>query len=957
MNLHSFIKNCCKLSAKRCFAITFIMMIAFCNAFGQTALEKGFANPPLAARTRAYWWWLNGNVTKEALTKDLEWMKKIGMGGSLIFDAGEPAGPVPVGPMFGSPEWRDLFKHAIKEADRLGLELTLSAQSGWNLGGPTVTADEASKHITWSETSITGPLKYKKALEIPKSRDHYYRDSYLLAYKLKDTTKTNRPAITKLESKLLFKELGWSGGDGSQLLQDTIAVPGEEDVLAKDVIDISDKLSADGILNWDVPDGFWKVVRFGYTNSGGKVSTSSGNWKGYVVDYLDSTALKTYWDKVIEPLIDDVGPLAGKSFKGFETDSWEGGGVNWTLKFPEEFRKRRGYDIRPFLLVVSGKIVDSREVSNRFLNDFRKTIGDCFADNHYGVFARLAHKHNMIIHCEASGPHLGPFDGLKNLGRTDAPMGEFWVKSPHRPTEDSRFFMKCAGSAAHTYGKTIACGEGFTSIGPHWNDILWSSQKPTFDHEACAGLNLTYIHAFTCSPKEMGIPGQEYFAGTHFDPQLTWANQAGAFVGYLNRCQFLLQQGLFVADVCYYYGDQVPNVPGRKHSDPARVMPGYDYDHVSEEVLLTRMSVKNGRIVLPDGMSYSLMVLPNFKILSLPALKKIKELVDAGAKVAGPKPMRSSTLQNFPFCEEEFKRIADDLWDNGEISDKPAREVLASLKVSPDLETIGDTIPDFLHRRAGDSDIYFLSNPTSHPIQVTATFRINGKQPELWNPVNGDIRLLRQFRQSNGRTSVPLEFAAFGSAFVVFRHKGLATVDAQPNFFQPSTLQELTNPWTVKFDSVWGGPAKPVIFTKLEDWTKRSEEGIKYYSGTATYSTTFAFNKDKSQKDAQILLDLGLVKEIAEVRLNGKKIGVLWCPPWNMDITKALKNGENALEIDVVNLWPNRLIGDGKLPIEKRFAKTNVGAYYTKPLKGPDHVLLESGLLGPVRLIFQQLIK
>ncbi len=957
MILFSIIKKCCKQSAKGCLAFIFILMVTFSSTIGQTNLEKGFANPPLSARTRAYWWWLNGNVTKEAITKDLEWMKKTGMGGSLIFDAGEPAGPVPVGPMFGSKEWRELFKHAIKEADRLGLELTLSAQSGWNLGGPTVTADEASKHITWSETRITGPIKFKKALSIPKNRDDYYRDSYLLAYKLKDTIKTKRPAISKLESKLLFKELGMNGGDGSQLLLDTIATPGEEDVLSKDVIDISDKLLADGTLDWDVPQGLWQVVRFGYTNSGSKVSTSSGNWKGYVVDYLDSTALKTYWNKVIEPLIDDVGPLAGKSFKGFETDSWEGGGVNWTLKFPEEFKKRRGYDIRPYLLTVTGLIVDNREVSNRFLADFRKTIGDCFADNHYGVLAKLAHQHNMIIHCEASGPHLGPFDGLKNLGRTDAPMGEFWVKSPHRPTEDSRFFMKCAGSAAHTYGKPIACGEGFTSIGPHWNDILWSSQKPTFDHEACAGLNLTYIHAFTCSPKEMGIPGQEYFAGTHFDPQLTWANQAMAFVGYLNRCQYMLQQGLFVADVCYYYGDHVPNVPTRKHSDPARVMPGYDYDHISEEVLLTRMSVRNGRIALPDGMSYSLMVLPKFKILSLPALKKIKELVDAGAKVTGPKPLRTSTLQNFPLCEVEFKEIADELWNDGKIIDKPAREVLASMQISPDLETVGDTVPDFIHRRTGDSDIYFLSNPTSHPVKVTATFRINGKQPELWNPVNGDIRLLRQFNQTNGRTSVPLEFSAFGSAFVVFRKNAKVSGEEGLNFPQLNTLQELTKPWTVKFDSAWGGPAKPVIFAKLEDWTKRSEEGIKYYSGTATYRTTFAFKKEKKQKAGHIFLDLGVVKEIAEVRLNGKKIGVLWCPPWNLDITKAIKKGENELEIDVVNLWPNRLIGDGKLPVEKRYAKTNVAVYYTKPLKGPDHVLLESGLMGPVRLIFQQLIK
>jgi hypothetical protein len=354
--------------------------------------------------------------------------------------------------------------------------------------------------------------------------------------------------------------------------------------------------------------------------------------------------------------------------------------------------------------------------------------------------------------------------------------------------------------------------------------------------------------------------------------------------------------------------------------------------------------------VLPDGMSYSLLVLPDFKILSLPALKKIRELVAAGAKVAGVKPQRTSTLQNYPECEDEFNRIAGELWDRGKISDKPAREILESMQIAPDMESDGDTIPDYLHRRIGNTDIYFISNPTAHPIKVKATFRINGKQPELWDPVTGNIRILPQFNQSGGRTSVPLEFVAYGSAFVVFRNKSTVVDEVKSNFPQLNILQELTNPWIVKFDSAWGGPAKPVTFTKLEDWTKHAEEGIKYYSGTATYHTTFSFKTVENQKTAHIYLDLGVVKEIAEVRLNGRSLGVLWCPPWNLEITDALKNGDNTLEIDVVNLWPNRLIGDGKLPLEKRFAKTNVAVYYSKPQKGPDHELLQSGLLGPVTI-------
>ena len=320
---------------------------------------------------------------------------------------------------------------------------------------------------------------------------------------------------------------------------------------------------------------------------------------------------------------------------------------------PEEFRKRRGYDLAPFLPVFAWRVVESREASNRFLYDLRKTVGELMAENHYAPMAKLAARRGLMIHCEAGGPHPGPFDALRNWGRCDWPMGEFWVQSPHRPTEDSRFFMKGPASAAHIYGKPIACGEGFTSVGPHWRDTLWSSQKPTFDHEACAGLNLTFWHAFTCSPESMGVPGQEYFAGTHFNPQITWANQAHAFIAYLNRCQFLLQQGRFVADVCYYYGDHVPNVPGRKQTDPAKVLPTYDYDYLNEEMLL-QMTVKDGRLVLPCGMSYRLLVLPDLKVISLEVLKKVQELVQAGGAVAGPRPERHPSFSGGAAADQGF---------------------------------------------------------------------------------------------------------------------------------------------------------------------------------------------------------------------------------------------------------------------------------------------------------------
>jgi hypothetical protein len=494
-------------------------------------------------------------------------------------------------------------------------------------------------------------------------------------------TGRGRAPIRDLQQKAAFHELGGSATDCAPLLEDVPATPGEEDVAAADVLDLTDKFT-DGKLNWDVPAGNWQVLRFGYTLNGARVSTASGEWRGMVLDYLDADAFRGYWQQMIAPLLADAGPLAGKTLKNFQSDSWELGGVNWTKIFAAEFAKRRGYAIQPWLPVIAGRIVSSRGESNKFLNDFRRTIADLVHDNHYALMAEYAQKVGMGIQPESGGPHCACLDGLQNFGLNSMPMSEFWVPSPHRPADEQRFFVKQASSAAHIYGKQIACAEGFTSIGPQWNDLLWCSQKPSFDHEACAGLNLVFWHAFTCSPPEMGLPGQEYFAGTHFNPQITWAKQAHAFISYLYRSQFLLQRGRFVGDVCFYYGDHVPNFVRLKKDDPAKVLPEYDYDVCNEEVLLTRMSVKDGRLVLPDGMSYRVLALPSVKTMSLAAARKIRELVLAGAVVIGPKPERTTGRQG----DAELKQIADELWDSGRIKPVSAKAALAALSVKPDVE-------------------------------------------------------------------------------------------------------------------------------------------------------------------------------------------------------------------------------------------------------------------------------
>ena len=890
-------------------------------------LEQGFARPPISTRLRAYWWWLNGNVTKDSITKDLQWMKAIGMGGGLVFDAGGATqgghAPVPAGPLYGSPAWRELFKHALREGDRLGLEIGLNLQSGWNLGGPMVTPDKAAKVIAWSQFQVQSPKTLSVVLPKPKARENFYRDSFVLAYRLKpgaSTTESHlhtRP-IRQLAQKSAYHELGGSATDCSPLLEDDPATPGEEDLHAKDVLDLSDKLDKDGTLRWNVPDGAWTILRFGYTNNGARISTSSGAWSGLVLDYLDAGAFRWYWHEVIDPIIADARPWCGTVWKMVQTDSWELGGVNWTATFPAEFRNRRGYDIRPWLPVIAGRIVESRDASNRFLADFRRTIADCVADNHYATMATLAHQHGLGIQPESAGPHTAPLDGLKCYGRSDWPMSEFWVPSPHRPTDEARFFVKQASSAAHIYGKTIVCAEGFTSIGPQWNDIVWSSQKPSFDHEACAGLNLVFWHAFTCSPREMGLPGQEYFAGTHFNPQITWANQAHAFVAYLDRCQFLLQQGQFVGDVLYYYGNHVPNIARLKKDDPAKVLPQYDYDVVNEEVLL-QATVQDGRVTLPSGMSYRVLVLPNLKAMSLEVARKLRDLTAAGATIVGPKPERTTGRQD----DAELKRIAGELWDSGRIAPRTAREAVG---VAPDVEGI----PDWVHRRSGAADIYFVCNQQGRPARHEIRFRVAGKQPELWDAVSGEHRDAAAFTQQDGRTMVPLEFPAYGSMFVIFRRA--ATADGRGrNSLLLASVAELTGSWEVTYGK------QKLTFDKLIDWTTRPE--LRSFSGTATYRKTF----DAPNASGRLFLDLGSLSMLAEVRLNGKNLGVTWTPPFRVEITDSVKATGNALEVAVVNGWWNQLVGDP----QHRHTQTNIR------LKAGDRPQ-ESGLLGPVRILAEE---
>nr|MCU0981509.1 discoidin domain-containing protein [Pirellulaceae bacterium] len=763
--------------------------------------------------------------------------------------------------------------------------------------------------------------------------------------------------------KALHKPLSFSAPDTTPLLQELPPEAGEEDTAAADVRDLTACLDAGGTLRWDAPKGEWEILRFGCTlNDHCRVSTCSDGWDGYALDPFDAGAFRKYWEQVVEPLIADAGPLAGTALKYLHTDSWEVEVANWTPTLREEFRQRRGYDLMPFLPVIAGRIVDSRPISNRFLHDFRKTMGDLAVDNHYRLFSDGARRHNLRLHPESGGPHAVPVDSLRCLGMNDAPMSEFWAWSwRHRIGDTNRFFVKQPASAAHTYGRRLVLAEGFTTIGPHWQETLWDNLKPAFDQALCEGLNRLVWHAFTCSPAEMGLPGQEYFAGTHFNPNSTWWHKSPAFLAYLNRCQYLLQQGTFVADAVSYYGDHVPNFAQLKRSDPARVLPGYDYDVATEEVVLTRMSVRDGRIVLPDGMSYRVLVLPDQPAISLPVLRKVQELVDAGATVIGPKPIQATGLHDYPACDAQVAELAGGLWGAdapqavGErrvgqgrvVWGKTAREVLSGDGVLPDFEVTGgdeQSLLDYIHRRDGDREIYFVANRNNRDERVACTFRVAGKVPELFDPLTGRTRPLPVYAVDAGRTTIPLQFAPCGSWFIVFRQPAASPpATAGSNFPVLTPAHTLSGSWQVRFEPRWGGP-ETVEFAELTDWTKRPEDGIRFYSGTATYRQTFALPDSLRAPARQLVLDLGAVKQLAQVKLNGRDLGVLWAFPFRVDVTDAVQPTGNVLDIEVVNFWPNRVIGDQALPEEQRLTRTNIRKL-TK-----DTPLVESGLLGPVQI-------
>lgn len=922
------------------------------------SLETGFKTPPDSAKPHTWWHWLNGNVTKSGITKDLEAMKAVGLGGFQQFDAGMlAAGPV----KYNSPHFHELMSFVFSEADRLGLDAGFHNASGWSsTGGPWITPENSMKTLVWSETSVRSGDTNVITLNVPTIatnflankaiKTDFYRDIVVLAF---PTPKDNAYRLKNWPEKALLNPKTRSDAFAT----DFPPTPADAVIPFAKVMDLSARMDAQGKLDWSPPAGEdWTVLRIGYTSTGVMNHPASKAGEGLEVDKLSRKATDVHWENLINKIIADA--KGRSSLKTVLIDSYEVGMANWTEDFAKEFQKRRGYDLLPHLLCITGRVLDNTETSERVLWDLRTTVSELMQENYFGYFAERCHACGLQLALEPYG--TGPFDSAASGLLADIPMPEFWQGGP--PGNLWSWTAQLVPSAAHLSGRTIVGAESYTAIKGDWQDHPYSLKK-LGDWAFAHGVNRYYFHTFAQQPWNDAVkPGMTFGPyGGNFHRNNTWYPKSQAWMEYIARCQFLFQAGSFQADMLALYGDErgFNNLLGAKEPLDMKEIPGVSFD-LGGMSSLDNLSVNpNGDLRVTFGgklldTHYKMLLLKRADLMTPEHVAKLGALADQGAKIFAPKPLRSPSLKNFPAADQELQALAKRYWDTRKIHE-PREFASAVAALTPDCKVPADVL--FNRHRLGAEDFYFLANQQDKDRDMTATFRVGGKQPELWNPLTGEITDAPNWKAlADGRTEVSLSLGPVDSMFVVFRKATTSTGKVTPKT-EFTDLLALTNNWIVIFDPNWG-PKAPVTFAQLTPWNENTNDAIKYFSGTATYKTTFQL----ASANSKLVLDLGKVEVLAHVTLNGKNLGTLWKPPFQVDVSHAAKVGVNTLEVEVTDLWVNRLIGDerfpnwgagfpgwltaGKAPPNDNPRKTFEAVKHWKK----NDPLVPSGLIGPVTL-------
>lgn len=985
------------------FSVCFIGLLTTAHAQLKT-MKANFLHPPDRYKPGVYWYFMDGNMSAATITKDLESMKKAGIG-NLIFlevNVGIPTGPV----TFLSDEWTSLFVYAEKEARRLGIEITLGIGPGWTgSGGPWVKASQSMQHLVCSQLTVTAGDNQKIVLPLPPPKKpffgedgltpavkkgwlQYYEDVAVLAFPLT----TQDTLIKDYEEKALYYRAPYSSGVVKPYLPSPANISDNKNAIKKnEIIDLSGKMQPDGTLNWAPPSGKWMVMRFVSRNNGAITRPAPVPGLGLEADKFDTAALNHHLDRYVGNLLNKIGKPdnnAPGGLKRLHMDSWEMGAQNWTALFRKEFIKRRGYDPLKYYPVYAGNIVGSLEESERFLWDLRQTAQELVLENHAQHVKAYAKHHQLSLSIEPYD--MTPTADLELGDIADVPMAEFWSKGFGF---NATYSVIEATSIGHVNSKSLIPAEAFTAEGEGWKQHP-ASMKNQGDWAFASGINRfvyhTFQNQFLADSLKPGATMGPY--GVHWDRGQTWWPMVSGYHDYVTRCQYILQQGRTVADVLYLTPEGSPLVFVPPASaivgDTIGDRKGYNFDGCAPGQLM-KATVKNHQVVFPGGASYRLLVLPIYASMTPQLLAKIGELVKQGATVVGNPPLRSPSLVNYPACDQTIVALSKTIWGailppdkmverkygqgviiwGKDVSAQPdnlyphydlTAGILRSKGVVEDFTSNGDL--RYTHRTAADWDIYFVSNKTNGPVKTIAQFRTAKGAPELWNAITGKTSRITAFEKTNGITSVALQLDAFESAFIVFAKEHTWQPTGMENNVYPQTLQTLNGPWEVNFDPKWGGPAH-TVFDELTDWSRNSNEGIKYYSGRAVYHKKFDLDKTVP---GPLYLELGEVKNMARVTLNGKDLGIVWTAPWQVDISGAVQQKNNDLKIEVINLWANRLIGDEQKPYDgvvdgkwpewllKGQPRTSGRYTFTSTRQYNVHSpLLASGLMGPVKITCQ----